>query len=267
MNQRFAGKVVAIIACASGIGLATARRFASEGAMLALSDVRLDVLKAEAATLSIDAARFSCSAVDVRQKDQIETFIAHAVQKFGRIDVLVNNAGIAARGAVTAHSDEDWRRVMDVTLDSVFYASRAAIPHLLKTRGNIVNIASISGLAGDGGNGAYNAAKGAVVNMTRAMAIDHGRDGVRVNSVCPGLTITPLTQRMREVPAVMEVFEDRVPLARAGTADEMAAAVAFLASDDASYISGVNLAVDGGLTAWTGQPVYRARKKEGATAS
>ncbi|GGC63367.1 3-oxoacyl-ACP reductase [Chelatococcus reniformis] len=252
--------MVLITAAASGIGLAAATRLSREGARLALSDLRLDALEARAAELALPRDQLICSATDVRDVRQIEAFVAQAAGAFGRIDVLVNNAGIGRRGQVAGLADEDWRQVMDVTLDSVFYGARAALPHLTRTRGNIVNIASISGLAGDGGNAAYNAAKGAVVNLTRAMAVDHGPDGVRVNAVCPGLTVTPLTRKMRETPAVMDQFEERIPLARAGEADEIAAAIAFLASDEASYVTGVSLAVDGGLTAWTGQPVWRPKR-------
>jgi meso-butanediol dehydrogenase / (S,S)-butanediol dehydrogenase / diacetyl reductase len=255
---RFTGRTALVTAAASGIGLATARRLGAEGANLVLSDIRLDELEARAK--DIEAPRVLCRRADVRSKADIEAFVATAAETFGRIDVLVNNAGIGRRGRVQDLADDEWRLVMDVTLDSVFLASRAALPHLARARGNIVNVASISGLAGDGGNAAYNAAKGAVVNLTRAMAVDHGPDGVRVNAVCPGLTITPLTAKMRASEPVMAQFADRIPLGRAGAADEIARAIAFLASDEASYVSGVCMAVDGGLSAWTGQPVWRPKK-------
>lgn len=257
---RFENKVVVVTAAASGIGLAAARRFAAEGARLALCDLNGAALEERARELDADPARLFLATVDVSQKEQIERFIADAFGAHGRIDVLVNNAGAGRRGRVQDLSDDDWRHVMGVSLDSVFHACRAAMPHLVATRGAIVNVASISGLAGDGGNAAYNAAKAAVVNLTRAMAVDAGRDGVRVNAVAPGLTETPMTERMRAAPAVMEQYEDRIPLARAGLPEEIAAAICFLASSDASYINGVCLPVDGGLSAWTGQPVWRPRR-------
>ncbi|MFO1114663.1 MAG: SDR family NAD(P)-dependent oxidoreductase [Beijerinckiaceae bacterium] len=259
--KRFEGKTVLVTAAASGIGLAAARRFAREGARLALCDIREDELANRARQLEAPVENLLCSAVDMREKEQVEAFVAKAFANFGRIDVLVNNVGGGRRGRVQDLGDEDWRYVLDLSLGSVFLASRAAMPHLAAVRGNIVNIASISGLAGDGGNVAYNAAKGAVVNMTRGMAVDAGPDGVRVNAICPGLTATPMTERMRASETVMQQYGDRIPLGRAGEADEIASAIAFLASDEASYVSGVCLAVDGGLTAWTGQPVWRPRKK------
>ena len=256
---RFENKAVVITAAASGIGLAAARRFAAEGARLALCDIDGEALAARAHDVGIGRERLLLATVDVRENKALEAFVADAAGRYGCIDVLVNNAGAGRRGRVQDLGDDDWRHVMGVSLDSVFHASRAAMPHLVATRGAIVNVASISGLAGDGGNAAYNAAKAAVINLTRAMAVDAGRDGVRVNAIAPGLTATPMTERMRAAPRVMEQYKDRIPLARAGQPDEIAAAICFLASNDASYINGVCLPVDGGLSAWTGQPVWRPR--------
>ena len=257
---RFENRVAIVTAAASGIGLAAARRLAAEGARLALCDIDGGKLSTTAQTLGVDPARLLLATVDVRDRAQLEAFVVDAARLHGRIDVLVNNAGAGRRGRVQDLSDDDWRHVMGVSLDSVFHACHAAMPHLVAARGAIVNVASISGLAGDGGNAAYNAAKAAVVNLTRAMAVDAGRDGVRVNAVAPGLTATTMTERMRAAPAVMEQYEDRIPLARPGAPEEIAAAICFLASDEASYINGVCLPVDGGLSAWTGQPVWRPRK-------
>ncbi len=254
---RFDNKVVIITAAASGIGLAAARRFAAEGATLSLSDIDLATLQTHAAALSLPESRLRVSRVDVSKATEIEALVADTVAAFGGLDVLVNNAGVGAFGYVTEITPEVWDRVIATTLSSVFYASRAALPHLIARRGNIVNTASISGLVADVGFAAYNAAKGGVVNLTRAMAIDHASDGIRVNAVCPGVTEAGSTAWMRAHPAIMQGFEDRLPMGRMGRPDEMAGAIVFLASDDATYITGINLVVDGGLTAGTGQPAFR----------
>ena len=255
--NRFENKVVIITAAASGIGLAAAQRFAAEGASLALCDIDFDTLKSHAAAMGLAEGRLYVARVDVAKPHEIEAFIAETVQRFGGLDVLVNNAGVGAFGYVTEISPETWDRVIATTLSSVFYASRAALAHLIARKGNIVNTASISGLVADVGFAAYNAAKGGVVNLTRAMAIDHASDGIRVNAICPGVTETGSTAWMQNHPAIMQGFAERLPMGRMGTAAEMAGAILFLASDDATYITGTNLVVDGGLTAGTGQPPFR----------
>ena len=255
--SRFDNKVVIVTAAASGIGLATARRFAAEGAILALADIDIDALRQHEQALNLPESRLQMHQVDASKPIEIEALVTDTAEAFGGLDVLVNNAGVGAFGYVTEITPEVWDRVIATTLSSVFYASRAALPYLIARRGNIVNTASISGLVADVGLAAYNAAKGGVCNLTRAMAIDHASDGIRVNAVCPGVTETGSTAWMRKHPAIMQGFDDRLPMGRMGTSDEMAAAIAFLASDDASYITGSNLVVDGGLTAGTGQPAFR----------
>jgi meso-butanediol dehydrogenase/(S,S)-butanediol dehydrogenase/diacetyl reductase len=255
--SRFANKVVIVTAAASGIGLAASRRFAAEGAILSLSDIDLATLEEHGRVLDLPRERLRLARVDVSKAAEIEALVAETVAAFGGLDVLVNNAGVGAFGYVTEITPETWDRVIATTLSSVFYASRAALPHLIARRGNIVNTASISGLVADVGFAAYNAAKGGVCNLTRAMAIDHASDGIRVNAICPGVTETGSTAWMQKIPAIMQGFDDRLPMGRMGTSDEMAAAIAFLASDDASYVTGSNLVVDGGLTAGTGQPAFR----------
>lgn len=255
--NRFENKIVIVTAAASGIGLAAARRFAAEGATLALCDIEIDKLKALAVEMGVPDAKLYVTRVDVSKPQEIEGFIAETVKRFGGLDVLVNNAGVGAFGYVTEISPETWDRVIATTLSSVFYASRAALPHLIARKGNIVNTASISGLVADVGFAAYNAAKGGVVNLTRAMAIDHASDGIRVNALCPGVTETGSTAWMQNHPAIMQGFAERLPMGRMGTSDEMAGAILFLASDDATYVTGTNLVVDGGLTAGTGQPPFR----------
>jgi meso-butanediol dehydrogenase/(S,S)-butanediol dehydrogenase/diacetyl reductase len=254
MNNRFEGRVALVTGAASGIGAATARRLVREGARVWLADRDSAGVAAVAAELGEAAGS---QELDVRDREAVAAFTEAAAARFGRIDVVVNNAGIGSFGPSDVLDPDTWRDVLATDLDSVFYGTRAALPHLRAAGGGaIVNTASISGLAGDYGFAAYNAAKGAVVNYTRTAALDHGHEHIRVNCVCPGPIHTGLTSFARDMPALVEAWERSVPLGRIGAADEVAAAIAFLASDDASYISGAALVVDGGLTAGTGQPNF-----------
>ncbi|HEY0425351.1 MAG TPA: SDR family oxidoreductase, partial [Rhodopila sp.] len=183
-----------------------------------------------------------------------EAMVAATVSCFGRIDVLVNNAGVAPAGPFAEAPIADWRRVMATDVDGVLFCCRAALPHLLETRGCIVNTSSVSGLRGDWNMSFYNAAKGAVTNLTRALALELGERGVRVNAVNPSFTITDMTKDMEQDSALMERFKERIPLGRPAQPDDIAGVIAFLASDDARFVTGVNLPVDGGLSASNGQP-------------
>jgi meso-butanediol dehydrogenase/(S,S)-butanediol dehydrogenase/diacetyl reductase len=251
---RFEGRVALVTGAASGIGAATARRLAEEGAAVVLGDVAAEPLDDVVDEISATGARASGMVTDVAVREDIERLVAASVEEHGRLDVLYNNAGIGMFGRLTDLTDEKWRRVMGVDLDSVFYGCRAAYPHLVRTRGCIVNTCSISGLYGDYGLLAYNTAKGAVANFTRNLAIDSAAEGVRVNAVCPGGVATPMLQNVLD--RYMASYEELVPMGRPAQPEEIAAAVAFLASDDASYITGHNLVVDGGVTAATGQPNF-----------
>jgi len=196
-------------------------------------------------------------ATDVRDRAQVEALTAEAVDRFGRLDVLFNNAGSGALGQTPDIDPEQWLDLFDLDVHSVFYGCRAAIPQMRKTGGGvIVNTASISGLAADPGLATYNAAKGAVVNYTRSLAVDHARDGIRVNAVCPGPVETPLLLPALGLPGVREEYAKLIPMGRIAEPDEIAGAVLFLASDDASFMTGAMLVIDGGVTAATGQPSF-----------
>jgi meso-butanediol dehydrogenase/(S,S)-butanediol dehydrogenase/diacetyl reductase len=251
--ERYTNKVVIVTGAGSGIGAATARRFAKEGAAVVLAGRTRDKLDEVAQTIGKDD-KVLVRPTDVADLSDVEGLVRDAVARFGRLDVLVNNAGTVVEGKITEVSAEDWRKVMATDLDGVFYGCRAALPELIKTKGSIVNTSSVSGLGGDWGMSVYNAAKGAVTNFTRALAMDHGRDGVRVNAVCPSLTRSEMTDDMFENQELMDKFMERIPLGRAAEAEDIADVIAFLGSDDARFITGVNLPVDGGLSASNGQP-------------
>jgi meso-butanediol dehydrogenase/(S,S)-butanediol dehydrogenase/diacetyl reductase len=252
--RRFEGRTALVTGAASGIGAATARRLAAEGAAVVLGDRSGDRLEEVVAELRAGGAEAEGHVLDVSVRADVERLVQAAVDASGRLDVLVNNAGIGMFGRLTELTDEKWRRVMAVDVDSVFYASRAAYPHLVASGGCIVNTCSISGLFGDYGLLAYNTAKGAIANFTRNLAIDSAADGVRVNAVCPGGVATPMLQSVLD--EHLAAYEELVPMRRPAQPEEIAAAIAFLASDDASYVTGHNLVVDGGVTAATGQPNF-----------
>lgn len=250
--ERFTGKVVIVTGGGSGIGEGIARRFSAEGACVVLAGRTREKLEKVAATLPAD--RTLVKPTDVRKYRQVEALVEAAVKRFGRLDVMVNNAGVAPDGQVDEATLEEWEDTMATNAGGVFHGCRAAIAHLKATQGCIVNMASVSGLGGDWGLSFYNASKGAIINFTRALALDHGPDGVRVNCVAPSFTLTPMTEDMQGRRALLAKFRERMPLGRPATPAEIAAVVAFLASPDAAMVTGVCLPVDGGVTASNGQP-------------
>jgi len=247
--MEFEGKFAIVTGASSGMGAATARLLIQRGARVLACGrdrQRLDALATELGPCLI------AHQTELSSQAEVEAMIAAAVDAFGGLDVLVNNAGIGSIGRAGEVTDESWRNVMTVDLDAVFWACRAALPHLVARKGCIVNTASISASSADYGFTAYNVAKAGVVALTRCMAIDYGKDGVRANCVSPGFIATPMNQ---SVPApLLEEFVARNPMGRVGSAEEVAEAIAFLASDRASFINGHDLIIDGGLSAHTGQP-------------
>jgi meso-butanediol dehydrogenase/(S,S)-butanediol dehydrogenase/diacetyl reductase len=257
MNGRFAGKIAVITGAASGIGAATARRFAREGAALVLADIN----KSAGSNLVDELSRAGAAAqfvpTDVSKMAEVEALMDAAFARYGALHILFNNAGIGAYGKTGILDVNSWHQVISVDLDGVFYGCRAAIPRMKAAGGGvIVNTASISGLFADYGLSAYNAAKAGVINLTRAAAIDHARDGIRVNAVCPGPVETPALRPVLMMPTAIDEYAKLVPMGRIAKPEEIAAVVAFLASDDASYVTGTTIIVDGGVTAATGQPNF-----------
>jgi meso-butanediol dehydrogenase / (S,S)-butanediol dehydrogenase / diacetyl reductase len=247
---RFTDKVAIVTGGASGIGAATAARLASEGAKVMIADL------GEPETTS-EAVRFFRT--DVSSAADITALVAGTIAVWGRLDVLVNNAGVGFLADTAQTAEADWDRVFAVNTRAIYLACKAALPELRKTGGTIVNVASISGLGGDYGMAAYNASKGAVVNYTRSLAMDCAADGIRVNALCPGLVATPMA-----TPALADTIDrdfwlGLIPLGRPAEPREMASVIAFLASDDASYMTGSIVAADGGATAHTGQPNFPVR--------
>jgi meso-butanediol dehydrogenase/(S,S)-butanediol dehydrogenase/diacetyl reductase len=252
MEQRFDGRTVVVTGASSGIGVGIARRFAAEGANVVIAARRKNRLDELAAELGPD--RVLAVGTDVARQADVQAMISAGAERFGGIDVLVSNAGLGLAKPFEETTLEDWRLVLGTDLDSCFFGAQAALPYLKASRGSIVHIASASGLGGDRQLTAYNAAKGAVVNFTRGLAFDLGAHGIRVNAVTPSLTIGPEHRDHPGLEQLVEKFNPRRALPGYSTPADIGAAVAFLASADARFITGAILPVDGGITAGSGQP-------------
>ena len=249
--MRLAGKVALISGAARGMGAAEARLFAREGARVVLGDV-LDVEgHAVQAEIVAKGGEAVFARLDVSRESDWEHAVALAVQRFGRLDVLVNNAGIGAAGRVEDTTAEAWDRVMEVNAKGVFLGIRAAIPAMRRAGGgSIVNISSQLGLVGmDDSSPQYTASKGAVRLLTKTTALQYAREGIRCNSVHPGPIVTPMTERRRADPTVYQRMLSRIPLGRYGEPDEVAHGVLYLASDESAFVTGSELVIDGGWTA------------------
>jgi NAD(P)-dependent dehydrogenase (short-subunit alcohol dehydrogenase family) len=242
-SGRLPGRRALVTGGSSGIGAACAKRFAAEGASVALLDV---VRPADGETY---AGFFEC---DVRQEDAIRSAVDGARAALGGIDILVNAAGVSGAGGVEVLEESEWDRVLDINLKGTYLVSKHVVPVMRANGGgSIVNLASIEGLEAFEAQAAYNASKGGVILLTRNMAIDYAADGIRANCLCPGLIETPMTAVLKDagLAEILRKFIDQHMLRRPGQPEEVAAAALFLASDDASFVTGHSLVVDGGFTA------------------
>ena len=254
--MRLKDKVALISGSGSGIGEATAKRLASEGAAVVVVDLNEEGARRVAGEIRTAGGKAEALKANIGNPAEVENMIKFAVDKFGHLDILHNNAIRLYTGRLGEMSLESWRKSVEVGLTSYFYATKCALEVMVPRRkGAIVNTGSVSGLAADYGLGAYNAIKAGVINLTRATAIEYARKGIRCNAVCPGAIMTPPIMKMRNaVPDLAKITEQAIPMGRYGEPIEIANVVLFLVSDDASYVNGAFIVADGGLTAHTGIP-------------
>jgi 2-hydroxycyclohexanecarboxyl-CoA dehydrogenase len=252
---RLDGRIAAVTGGASGIGEATVRRFVAEGASVAFCDRDGERGRKVAAELEAAGGKVTFAQADVGTEAACLAFVNGAAEKFGRLDILVNNAGIRKYETIDVASNASWNEILNVNLLSYAFCAKAAVPLMRRNKGGaIVNVASVRSVVAGGGNLQYDTTKAAIAGLTRALAADHSPEGIRVNAVGPGPIFTPFHER--RIAAAGETVEQYnasaakgTMLKRPGKAEEVAAAILFLASDDASYVTGALLFVDGGMTA------------------
>jgi NAD(P)-dependent dehydrogenase (short-subunit alcohol dehydrogenase family) len=255
MNISLDGKTAIITGAASGVGLATTLEFLASGAAGVVAvDIRDDCPAELREAEALCAGRLAYFAGDVSREETSERMTATAIDRFGRIDVLVNNAGVSVVKPLHTHTSDEWDRVMDTNVKAIYWAATRVVPIMLRQQsGVILNTGSISGLVGITGQGAYAASKGAVHQMTRQMAVEYASGGIRVNAVALGTVDTPIVYRAARESPNPETFVDDLrrqhPLGRIATAQEAATFITFLASDQAAFFTGAILSLDGGFTA------------------
>lgn len=248
--RRFEGRSIIVTGAASGIGQSTAEQFGKEGGRVVCADVELAGAEQTAARIRSAGGDAFAAPCDVTNPSAVSETIAEAVRRHGGLHVLANVAGIGFFRRTTETTLEEWNRMIAVNLTGQFLTCKEAIPHILQSKGAIVNTASVAGLKSHPYSAAYCASKGGVVQLTRALAVEYGRKDVRINCVCPGGVETPLIGKFSLPEGVsMEALQKIMPLGRMGKPQEVASTIAFLASDEATYINGSTIVVDGGMIA------------------
>jgi NAD(P)-dependent dehydrogenase (short-subunit alcohol dehydrogenase family) len=254
--MRHSGKVAMVTGAGSGIGQSTALVLANEGAKLIVADINEKLGQETVSLISKSDSEAHFVKMDVSISGQVQTGVDEGTKKFGRLDILVNNAGVAIpHGSIEKIPEETWDNILDVNLKGMFLCSKYAIPHIAKSDGKdekaIVNIASVAGLFGEPNGAAYCASKGGIIALTRAMAMDCAPLGIRVNCICPGAVMTPLQRRWydshKDPERTEKLYESAYPLRRIATPEEVGRLASFLASDEASFITGSSYVIDGGM--------------------